>query len=130
MPKWVKTVIAVLLLPCCVGATKALFLVFGSAGQRADTVCVPLAAGAACWWTLYLLLPKPLWLYVVGHELTHVIWTWAFGGRVKGFRAGSQGGHVIVTKANFLIILAPYFFPLYVVLVVLAFAAGSSIWHW
>jgi hypothetical protein len=130
MPKWVKTVVAVLLLPCCIGATKALFLVLRNAGERADTVCVPLAAGAACWLVIYLLLPKPMWMYVVGHELTHVIWTWAFGGRVKRFRASSHGGHVIVTKTNFFITLAPYFFPLYVVLVVLVFVVGDSIWHW
>jgi len=136
MPKWAKTVIAVLLLPCCVGAIKALILAFQVTGERADTgadiliVCVPLAAGAACWWVIYLLLPRPLWLYVVGHELTHVIWTWAFGGRVKRFRASSQGGHVIVTRTNFLITLAPYFFPLYVVIVVIVFVVGSALWPW
>jgi hypothetical protein len=130
MPKWLKTVIAVLSLPLCIGATKALFLVVRNAGGRADSIFVPLVAGAACWWVIYLLLPKPMWLYVVGHELTHVIWTWTCGGRVKRFRASSQGGHVIVTKTNSLITLAPYFFPFYVVLVVIAFMLCRVICHW
>ena len=54
-----------------------------------------------------------MWIYVVGHELTHVVWSWLFGGKVKKFRASSSGGEVVVTKSNFLVALAPYFFPLY-----------------
>src|SRR5439155_26060985 len=42
----------------------------------------------------------------------------------------SAGGHVVVNKTNFLITLAPYFFPLYVVLVVLVFMTGHLIWGW
>lgn len=129
MPKWVKTIIAVLLLPLCIGSTRALFMVLRASGS-ADVVWVPMLAGAACWLTVYLLLPKPMWIYVFGHELTHAIWAWAFGGRVKKFKATSEGGHVVVTKTNFLITLAPYFFPLYVVLIVLVFVAGHLAWGW
>ncbi len=42
----------------------------------------------------------------------------------------SAGGHVVISKTNFLIALAPYFFPLYVVLVVGVFALGNLIWNW
>ncbi|MDB6057897.1 MAG: hypothetical protein JWO95_1741 [Verrucomicrobiales bacterium] len=87
-------------------------------------------AGAACWVVVFVLLPKPMWVYVVGHELTHAVWTWVFGGKVKKFKATSEGGHVIVTKNNFVIALAPYFFPLYAVLLVLLFFVGNFIWHW
>jgi hypothetical protein len=131
MPKWVKALLAVLLLPACYGVTKALVRLLGqSGGETATLVWVPLAAGAACWLVIYLLLPKPMWLYVVGHELTHVIWTWAFGGKVKKFKATAQGGHVVVTRVNFLITLAPYFFPFYVALVVVGFALGNWIGNW
>jgi hypothetical protein len=128
MPKWVKTVVAVLLLPVCSGAAQALFRVLGQTSR--EVVWVPLAAGAACWWAIYLLLPKPAWLYVVGHELTHALWTWAFGGRVKRFRANARGGEVVVSKTNFLIALAPYFFPFYAAVVVLVFATGNALWDW
>jgi hypothetical protein len=50
------------------------------------------------------------------------------GGRVKRFNASSKGGHVVVTKSNFLIALAPYFFPLYAVLLVAVFAAAGLVW--
>ena len=82
MPKWIKFIIAILLLPVCAGAARALWRVLCASG-RADTVWVPLLAGAACWLVIFLLLPKPMWIYVFGHELTHALWTWLFGGQVK-----------------------------------------------
>ena len=115
------------LLPVCAGAALALRRVVRASGE-ADTTWVPFLAGAACWLGIYLLLPKPMWIYVFGHELTHALWTWLMGGRVKKFRASAQGGHVIVNKNNFLIALAPYFFPLYAVLVVPVFVAGHWLW--
>jgi hypothetical protein len=129
MPKWVKTVLAILLLPVCIGAVSAFRLVLQASGD-ATTIWVAFLSGAACWLVIYLLLPKPMLLYVFGHELTHALWTWLFGGKVKKFKASARGGHVIVTKNNFLIALAPYFFPLYVVLVVLVFVIGHLIWNW
>lgn len=129
MPKWAKTIIAVLLSPICAGAAWALWRVIQASGQ-ADVVWVAALAGAGCWLAIYLLLPKPMWVYVVGHELTHALWTWGMGGRVKKFKASSRGGHVIVTKSNFLIALAPYFFPLYALLVALIYAGGDWLWNW
>ena len=129
MSKWCKTLVAFLLLPLCVGATKALILVVRSSGG-ADTVWIALASGAACWLVVYTLLPRPMWLYIVGHEVTHVLWAWLFGAKVKRFKATAQGGHVEITKSNMLITLAPYFFPLYAGVVVLVFATGHVVWGW
>lgn len=129
MPKWLKTVVAVLLLPFCFGAVKAGWRVISATGH-AELIWIALLVGAACWLAIYLLLPKPMLLYVYGHELTHVIWTWLFGGKVKRFRATARGGRVVTTKSNFLIVLAPYFFPFYVVLVVGIFALGHLLWGW
>ena len=129
MPKWAKMVVGILLLPVCVGAATALWKVIQASGS-ADTTWVPMLSGAACWAVIYLLLPKPMWIYVFGHELTHVVWTLACGGRVKKFKTGSRGGHVVVTRNNFLIALAPYFFPLYGVVVVAVFGVGHLLWNW
>jgi hypothetical protein len=129
VPKWIKFIIAILLLPVCAGAAKALWLVVHASGH-ADTIWVPLLAGAASWVVIFLLLPKPMWIYVFGHELTHALWTWLFGGQVKKMKVTAKGGHVIISKTNFVIALAPYFFPLYVVLVVGVFALGDFIWNW
>ena len=129
MPKWIKFIIAVLLLPVCAGAARALWLVLRASGN-ADTTWVPLLGGAACWSVIFFLMPKPMWIYVFGHELTHALWTWLFGGEVKKMKVTSKGGHVLISKTNFLIALAPYFFPLYVVLVIGGFALGRLIWGW
>ncbi len=129
MPKWIKFIIAVLLLPGCVGAGMALAKVL-RAGYGADTVWIPLLAGAACWLVIFFLLPKPMWVYVFGHELTHALWTWLFGGQVKKMKVTSKGGHVLISKTNFLIALAPYFFPLYAVMVIGVFALGNLVWNW
>ena len=129
VPKWIKLILAIFLLPICGGAARALWLVLHACGS-ADTTWVPFLAGAACWIVIFLLLPKPMWLYVLGHEFTHALWTWLFGGQVKKMKVSSKGGHVLISKTNFLIALAPYFFPLYVVLVVGIFALGNLIWNW
>jgi hypothetical protein len=71
-----------------------------------------------------------MWIYVFGHELTHALWVWLFGGSVKNFKATPDGGHVVVSKTNFLIALAPYFFPLYAAIVVALFAVGHLAWNW
>lgn len=129
MPKWVKMLVAIALLPLCIGAGRALWMIFQHAGSW-DTTWVPLLAGAACWVVIYLLLPRPMWIYVLGHELTHAIWAWLFGAQIKRMKVTSSGGHVVVTKTNFLIALAPYFFPLYAVLVVAIFCVGHLVWGW
>src|SRR2546422_3285134 len=129
MPKWFKTVIAVLLIPFCVGAVSALARVLRATGS-ADTFWVAFLGGAACWLSVFLLLPKPILVYVFGHEFTHALWAWIFGGKVKRFKVTSRGGHVILSKSNFLILLASYFFPFYVALVVLGFALGQLAFGW
>jgi hypothetical protein len=129
VPKWTKFIIAILLLPICGGAAMALLKVLHACGN-ADTTWIPFLAGAACWMVIFFLLPKPMWIYVFGHELTHALWTWLFGGQVKKMKVTSKGGHVVISKTNFAIALAPYFFPLYVVIIVILFAVGHLIWDW
>jgi hypothetical protein len=129
VPKWIKFIIAVLLLPICGGAGTALFKVLHASGS-ADTTWIPFLAGAACWIVIFFLLPKPMWIYVFGHELTHALWTWLFGGQVKKMKVTSKGGHVVISKTNFIIALAPYFFPLYAVFIIGVFALGHLIWDW
>ncbi|MGY8686289.1 MAG: hypothetical protein ACKVHP_00910 [Verrucomicrobiales bacterium] len=58
-----------------------------------------------------------LYLYVFGHEFTHVIFIYLCGGKVYGdIRVSTQGGHVVTNKTNWLISLSPYFVPFYTVI--------------
>ena len=81
--------------------------------------------GAVLWLIAFFGLPRPLVIYVFGHELTHALWVWLMGGRVSRFRVSRDGGHVVTSKANFWIALAPYFFPIYSILVIVVYGALS-----
>ena len=127
--KWIKFALALVLLPLCIGAVLALARVVRTTSS-ADHFWVAFIGGAICWLVVFLLLPKPMLVYVFGHELTHALWAWLFGGRVKKFKASSSGGHVVVSRTNFLIVLAPYFFPLYAVLLTALFALCRVLFGW
>src|SRR5438046_3707640 len=127
--KWVKFIIAVFLLPICGVLTQTFFTVFARA-----TVTQRLWAceefwffslGAVLWLIAFFGLPRPILIYVFGHELTHALWVWLMGGRVSRFRVGPDGGHVVTTKANFWIALAPYFFPIYSILTIAIYGGLS-----
>lgn len=77
--------------------------------------------GLIMWLIWFLFLPRPLRLYVWGHEMTHALCVLLCGGKVKEFRVSEAGGHVITDRNNILIALSPYFFPLYTVAGVLLF---------
>jgi Peptidase M50B-like len=53
------------------------------------------------------------WMITFEHELTHALFAWVTGHRIVGFRASlGRGGEVrYVGRGNWLITLAPYFFP-------------------
>jgi len=72
-----------------------------------------LGGGLAGWLLIWLLLPRPLWVYVLGHELTHALAVYLHGGKVHQFKVTSAGGHIVSDKSNWFIALAPYFIPLY-----------------
>ena len=81
---------------------------------------VAVLAGIAAYVLATLFLPRPVRAYVLGHELTHAVFGLLFGARVSNLKVGLRGGSVTLTKSNVWITLAPYFFPFYTILVVLA----------
>jgi hypothetical protein len=128
--KWVKFIFAIFLLPICGVLTQTFFTAFARATvtQRlwAGEEFWFFSLGAVLWLIAFFGLPRPILIYVFGHELTHALWVWLMGGRVSRFRVGPDGGHVVTTKANFWIALAPYFFPIYSILTI-AIYGGLSI---
>jgi hypothetical protein len=123
--KWVKFVGALFLLPLCALLSQTFFTSFARA-----TVTERLWAGEEFWFfslgaVLWLIaffgLPRPMLVYVFGHELTHALWVVLMGGRVSRFRVGRDGGHIVTDRNNFWIALTPYFFPLYSLLAIGAY---------
>ncbi len=84
--------------------------------------------GFVLWLLIYAVTPRALRTYVLAHELTHALWAWAMGARIKGIKVGRDGGHVKLSHTNFLITLAPYFFPFYT-MVLIALHAVLSIFY-
>lgn len=54
-----------------------------------------------------------IYIYVLGHELTHAIAAKLCGGHVQGFSIDLDGGYVETDTDNVFIALAPYFVPLW-----------------
>ncbi|MGZ5537399.1 MAG: hypothetical protein ACXWG0_02605 [Chthoniobacterales bacterium] len=127
--KWVKFVVAIFLLPFCAILSQTFFTVFTRAAvnQRlwAGEEFWFFSLGAVLWLIAFFGLPRPLLMYVFGHELTHAVWVLLMGGRVSQFRVRRDGGHVVTTKNNFWIALAPYFFPIYSILALAVFGLLS-----
>lgn len=69
--------------------------------------------------------PRPVRVYVFGHELTHWLVAQICGGRIKEFHVGAEGGHIVTDKYNFFIALAPYLWPFYSVPVLAAWGVCS-----
>ena len=127
--RWVKFVVAIFLLPICAAFTQTFFTAFARAtvAQRLWTgeEFWFFSLGALLWLIAFFGLPRPIVLYVFGHELTHALWVWLMGGRVSRFRVSREGGHIVTNRTNFWIALAPYFFPLYSMLAIVAYGISS-----
>ncbi len=127
--RWVKFVFAIFLLPICAILSQTFFTAFAraTATQRlwAGEEFWFFSLGAVLWLIAFFGLPRPLVIYVFGHELTHALWVWLMGGRVSRFRVSRDGGHIVTSKANFWIALAPYFFPIYSILAIAIYGALS-----
>ena len=130
MFKFFKMLIGIALLPACWAASRAIYTLYQTSVESA--VETPFAvwalpSGFVLWVAIYFLLPRPFRTYVLGHELTHALWAIMMGGRVGKLKVGKSGGHVELTKTNFVITLAPYFFPFYAFLVIAAYYL-AGIW--
>lgn len=117
-----KFLLAILLWLPCAALTRTLYgqaAVLGLGhGPWLDRPLLWIAMGFGCWLAVFGLVGPSARAYILSHELTHAIWTLLMGGRVSGFSAGAQGGHIKVSKENWLITLSPYFVPLYTLLTI------------
>ena len=120
--RWVKFFVALFLLPPAWVFTQTFFTAFARTTLH-DRFWITgefwfFSLGVLLWLVTFFGLPRPLWLYVFGHELTHAIWVLLMGGRVHHFEVSRQGGHILADRTNTWIALAPYFFPIYSVLAI------------
>ncbi len=119
---WINSVIGLFLVPLAGILTQTFFSCFSRLATHHQFWATEefwfFSLGAILWTIAFFGLPRPLLIYVFGHELTHALWVWAMGGSVSAFKVHRDGGHIITDKHNFWIALAPYFFPLYSIFVI------------
>jgi hypothetical protein len=120
-----KFIIGVLSLPICYSATKAFYANF-ILMQGASLTLPYFVWGIVSYVIIHLLFYKPTYVYVLGHEAVHAGMAWIFGGKIKNFKVSGKGGSVSTDKTNFIIELAPYFFPIYTVIVTLIYFVVSQ----
>lgn len=122
MWKFIRLLIGLFLLPCCAAVSRTVyFIVMGMGADRAAAMPVfwlAIATGLFLWIVVFIFLPSPVKSYVLAHELTHVLWGSLMGATLLGMRVSKSGGNVKLSESNFFVVLAPYFFPLYTILIV------------
>ena len=88
--------LAIALLPCVWGVSRAFLDVFllipAAKGALVSAEMLSVMGGLATFLVVWIVLPAPVRLYVLGHELTHAVWGLAFGARVSNLKVGVSGG--------------------------------------
>lgn len=128
--KWPAALAAVALLP---GVVVAVGVLLGDIIVTPGPA-VPFVAGLVGYWVLWRwVLVRPAlgsFLSTFEHELTHTLFAWVTFHRVTGLRASwREGGEIRFRgRGNWLITIAPYFFPTVslLLLLVLALVPGRA----
>ncbi len=133
--RMVRWVIGLLLLPACWITTWTFFTQFSDATLKRGFWQTPefwyFATGCLLmtgWLGSGLLRSFFLYLYVLGHELTHAIFVLLHLGRVSDINVSSTGGYITTNKTNLLIALSPYFVPFWSFVVGSIYIAARLIW--
>ncbi len=120
MANFLRLLMGLALLPACWGVTRALLdsVVTAAGGAGLSVEALSLLGGIAAFALAWTALSHPVRAYVLGHELTHVLWGLLFFSRPSDLTVTASGGSVKLSKTNLLITLAPYFFPFYTFVVI------------
>ncbi len=115
----------VLLIPAVI-STQAIFSLDQSLGPAHDWILLLQSKQFVCfgggaflmslWFFTRLFQEGFLYLYVLGHELTHAVFIYICGGSISDFSVSKDGGYVMTNKSNILIALSPYFVPFWSVI--------------
>ncbi len=118
-----------MMMPVSIAFVRTLLSAENELGSRSvlgmSAACGMFLVGFLLFSLIYIAFKIPSPPYIFGHELTHVLFGLARGARVSKFRVKEEKGSVKVTEGGILVLLSPYFFPLYMVLMLLLFGGAS-----
>jgi len=124
--RFVKGLVAVLLVPPVIGATIGLVRQLEGIAAGTRTCSQWFVWGIASYLGLHLLFYRPKALFRFNHALLARLAVWLFGGQVstvgsggvKGSRSSGKGkDKTALVQGSTLVVLSPYLVPLYLVLV-------------
>lgn len=124
-PRWLRRILFRLagaaLLP--VAAVEALACVALVRSLQVTHEALAFGIGFFFWIILFHSLPRPFRAYILAHELSHAIWGFFSGSSVSGLRVSRRGGSVRISDVGLFATLAPYFLPLYSILLLALYGA-------
>ena len=127
--KYVRPVLAALLIPLALALVWNFYCQVVDMGRSVTVSALPFWLGLGSYFIFQIVFFRPIKTYVFGHELTHALVGILSGARLKSFKVSSSGGSVVLTKTNVWITLAPYFIPLYTMLLIGVYWPCSRFWH-
>ncbi|MBN1521047.1 MAG: hypothetical protein JW928_00830, partial [Candidatus Aureabacteria bacterium] len=77
--------------------------------------------GILIYFALHLFVRRRPVIYIIGHELTHMIFVWLFHGWAWKLKIRKNQGSITASKDNLFISLAPYFFPLFTIFLLIIY---------
>jgi hypothetical protein len=120
-----RFLLAVLLLPLSWAMTRTMIGLLLLARTDGDALVagpgLALCGGFSIWLFFYFTISRPVRTYVLAHELTHALWGALMGASISKMKVSKHSGSVTLSHTNFFITLAPYFFPLYTMLIIIVY---------
>tara|TARA_B110000305_G_C19436067_1_gene639042 strand:+ start:1212 stop:2135 length:924 start_codon:yes stop_codon:yes gene_type:complete len=124
---------ALLIMPLCFVTVLTLFQRVGDPDflqhfyRTKEFVCFTVGIGLMLsWFFSGLLAEKFLYLYILGHEMTHALFVYFCLGRVSEMKVSTDGGYIMTNKSNLLIALSPYFVPFWSIVLLAIYGLLSS----
>ncbi|GAA5482236.1 hypothetical protein [Haloferula sargassicola] len=134
--RMIRWLLGLSLLPLCLVTTWTYFDLFrGFAMDRSfwtTSAFWYFATGALLmtgWFVSGLFWNAFLYVYVLGHELTHILAIWLFRGKISDWGVSADGGYVTTDKSNIVISLAPYFVPLWAATLMASYAIAAQFFN-
>jgi hypothetical protein len=126
--KYLRFILAFCLLPVVAAVGWSFFDLLMQLGKSVSAASLPFWLGLVSYFIFQVVFFRPIRTYVFGHELTHALVGLLSFARLKSFKVSSRGGSVTLTKTNVWIALAPYFVPLYTLLLIGCYRLGNCFW--
>ncbi len=126
--KAIKFLAALLLLPFFPPTFWAIWRLTRGLNERTLFLENPLSlclGGVILWAIFSTLFRLPTRIYIFAHEMTHALFVRLCGGSVKRISVKEDRGFVLSDRTNFLIVLSPYIFPFYAILIGLLALGGA-----